>query len=171
MDYNFDTQQLNILLGQSFNIASEALAYKYKDVKKEDWLEEVKELAFDISKTILNARKEFAGELPDNKIIEAIKKVNKENPKITFQIDDFEKASEPQKTLINEVKLMLNRLYSPEMRTTTPRPVFHEEFKEQAHKHATKEESCSYCGKELEENEKELCSDCNEQEVFSQKFG
>ena len=25
--------------------------------------------------------------------------------------------------------------------------------------------------KELEENEKELCSDCNEQEVFSQKFG
>jgi hypothetical protein len=141
MDYNFDTQQLNILLGQSFNIASEALAYKYKDVKREDWLEEVKELAFDISKTILNARKEFSGELSWNKIGEALDNINKANPKITFDITDFNKADEIQKTLINKMKLAFDRLHNPEMRTTTPRPEFHKEFGNIAKKHFNPEEN------------------------------
>jgi hypothetical protein len=137
---DYEQTQLNILVGQAFNNAVLILNTKYdgelKDFTKKDFDEELIELTKRLAQDILTARKEFSGELPDMKIIEAIKGVNKANPKITFQIDDFEKASEPQKTLINEVKLMLNRLDNPERRPKgTP-----EGFKEQASKHFNMEE-------------------------------
>jgi hypothetical protein len=141
MDYNFDTQQLNILVGQAFNNAVLILGADYRDKKITDFDEHLIDLTKRLAKDILQARQEFAGELPDNKIIEAIKGVNKSNPKITFQIDDFEKASEPQKTLINELKLAFNRLYTPEMRETTPRSEFHTEFGKTARKHFNAEEN------------------------------
>ena len=147
MDYDFDKQQLNILIGQSVNLACMFLNTKYAgDIKtqEEDFTEDFDRELIDLTKRlaqdILQARQEFAGELPDNKIIEAMKAVNKANPKISLEITDFEKASEPQKVMIQELKLMLNRIYSPEMRTTTPRPEFHEEFGKTARKHFNMEE-------------------------------
>ena len=168
---DYENTQLNILVGQAHNNACLFLNTKYNgDITGHD--EELIELTKRLANDILTARKEFCGELPDMKIIEAIKGVNKANPKITFQIDDFEKASEPQKTLINEIKLMCNRLDTPEMRPISPKPEAHKKFEEEAHKHATKEErGCSYCGELLKDNEEELCKECMEQEEFGQKFG
>jgi hypothetical protein len=151
MDYNFDTQQLNILVGQAFNNAVLILIERKKDILGQvdiykgisGFHEELVYLTKVLAQDILQARQEFAGELPDNKIIEAMKAVNKANPKISLEITDFEKASEPQKTLIQELKLMLNRLDNPEMRTTTPRPEFHEEFGKTARKHFNPEENTS----------------------------
>jgi hypothetical protein len=140
MDYNFDTQQLNILIGQSFNQACLFLNTKYNGKvyfgkqEQEDFNRLLIDTTKQLAQDILQARQEFAGELPDAKIIEALKKVNKANPKISLEITDFEKASEPQKVLINELKLMLNRLDTPERR---PKGT-HEEFAEQAKEHALK---------------------------------
>lgn len=142
---NYDQTQLNILTGQAFNQACLFLNSKYGDSLRGgqgfNFHEELIDLTKHLAQDILQARQEFAGELPDNKIIEAMKAVNKTNPKISLEITDFEKASEPQKALIQELKLMLNRLDNPEMRTTTPRPEFHEEFGKTARKHFNMEES------------------------------
>jgi len=147
---NYDRTQLNILLGQAFNNAVLILNNKYPEMlfaadkgEMECYHEELIDLTKRLAQDILQARQEFAGELPDAKIIEALKKVNKANPKISLEITDFEQASEPQKVLINEVKLMLNRLDTPEMRTTTPRPEFHNEFAKTARKHFNPEENNS----------------------------
>jgi hypothetical protein len=119
------------------------LGADYRDKNIKDFDEHLINLTKRLAQDILQARQEFAGELPDNKIIEAMKAVNKANPKISLEITDFEKASEPQKTLIQELKLMLNRLDTPEMRTTTPRPEFHEEFGKTSRKHFNPEENTS----------------------------
>ena len=140
---DYEQTQLNITIGQAFNCANELLNTKYSG-KIENHHEELIELTKRLAQDILQARQEFAGELPDNKIIEAMKAVNKANPKISLEITDFEKASEPQKVMIQELKLMLNRIYSPEMRTTTPRPEFHEEFGKTARKHFNPEEGLTY---------------------------
>jgi len=129
---DYDKTQLNILIGQAFNCATDILIERDQGQVIDD--DELVELTKQLAKDILRARQEFIGEMPDAKIIEAIKGVNKENPQITFEITDYEQASEPQKTLINELKLMLNRLNNPERR---PKGT-HEEFKEQAIEHSLK---------------------------------
>jgi hypothetical protein len=139
---NYENTQLNILIGQSANLACLFLNTKYSGEINEHH-EELIDLTKQLAQDILQARQEFNGEMPDAKIIEALKKVNKANPKISLEITDFEQASEPQKVLINEVKLMLNRLDTPEMRTTTPRPEFHNEFAKTARKHFNPEENNS----------------------------
>jgi hypothetical protein len=139
MDYNFDTQQLNILVGQAVNNAILLLNTKYNGMVDftEDFDRELIDLTKRLAQDILQSRQEFNGEMPDAKIIEALNNVNKENPKMSLEITDFEKASEPQKNLIQAIKLMLNRLDTPERR---PKGT-HEEFAEQARKHFNPEEN------------------------------